>query len=216
MTTQTPRPRISRLIWLALLLVAAIVLGGELYLMKFSPRHAAKPLPVLAKVPEFSFTSQSGATVTRESMLGKVWVADFIFTRCAGPCPLMTEQMRRLQNATESAGEGVRLVSTTVDAAYDTPPVLTKYAAKYGANPDRWSFLTGDPAKIESFITKGMLLGLAKDNEGAPIHAQKFVVIDREGRIRAYHDLEDGETLLPKLIEDIDALSQEKSAPAAN
>ena len=210
----TLRPRIHWMVWAFVLVVAMIVLGAELFLMKNSQHRVAKALPVLAKVPDFSFASETGAPVTKASLAGKIWIADFIFTRCAGPCPLMSERMRQFQAASENiAGGGVRLISVTVDPAYDTPPVLAKYAAKYGANPDRWSFLTGEPVTVENFITKGVLLGLSRDGEGIPVHSQKFVVVDREGNIRAYHDLDDAASLLPKLLDDVDALSREKQTP---
>jgi protein SCO1/2 len=172
-----------------------------------------RELPVLAQVPDVSFTAETGATLTRKSLLGKIWVADFIFTRCAGPCPLMTEKMRQLQTPTRLMADGdVQLVSVTVDPGYDTPQVLSAYGGKIGSNPDRWSFLTGDPAKIEEFITKGMLLGLTKDGEGVPVHSQRFVIVDREGFIRAYHDLEDA-ALVPNIVSDIDTLAREKHTP---
>ena len=99
----------------------------------------------------------------------------------------------------------------SVDPGHDTPAVLSEYAARFGWNPDQWSFLTGDPAKIENFITKGMLLGLSKDGEGLPVHSQKFVVVDREGHVRAYHDLEDP-ALIPNVLSDVEALRREPSS----
>ncbi len=209
-----PQLRIRRLAWGGLFLIAMCVLGAEMYLIKKAGPRVPRELPVLAKVPDFSFTAETGLQVRRGGLIGKIWVADFIFTRCAGPCPVMTERMRRLQIATRNIAAGdVHLISITVDPAYDTPDVLSKYGAKYGTDPDRWSFLTGDPDAIEKFIAKGMLLGLSKDGEGMPIHAQKFVVVDREGYIRAYHDLDEGDNLLPKILDDIQTLDREDSTP---
>jgi cytochrome oxidase Cu insertion factor (SCO1/SenC/PrrC family) len=80
-----------------------------------------KPLKVLGEVPPFELTDQRGHTFTRAALDGHVWVADFIYTTCQGPCPRMSSRMRAMQNAT---GPDVRLVSFTVDPDHDTPPAL--------------------------------------------------------------------------------------------
>ncbi|MDD5200625.1 MAG: SCO family protein [Terrimicrobiaceae bacterium] len=207
----SPPSRIPRLGWAIAFAAAAAVLALGWSHLKSIRRPALPPLPVLAATPDFAFTSQAGAPVTRAGLAGKVWIADFIFTRCPGPCPVMTERMSELQRALSNAGDGVRLVSVTVDPEFDKPGVLAKYGERYGADPARWLFLTGEPAAVEKFITKGMLLPLAKNGEGAPIHSQKFVVVDAAGNIRAYRDLNDPE-LLPKLLQDIDALQRESGS----
>ncbi|MGH8047529.1 MAG: SCO family protein [Chthoniobacterales bacterium] len=209
-----PNPtRVPWILWGVLLVVAGIIGMGELYWIKRAHRDSTPPLPVLTTVPDFSFTTETGATITKKSLLGKIWIADFIFTRCAGPCPLMTEKMRQIQTASRNLDRGnIQLLSVTVDPTYDTPEVLARYGGKIGSNPDHWSFATGEPEKIEQFITKGMLLGLSKDGEGMPVHAQKFVVVDREGYVRAYHDLGDA-AVLQDVIADIDKLSREKHTP---
>jgi protein SCO1/2 len=205
-----PAPsRISRLGWLVAFAVAAAVLAFGWMHLKSKRASAGLPLAVLAATPDFAFTSQTGATVKRADLAGKIWVSNFIFTRCPGPCPMMTERLAELQRALANGGDNdVRLVSVTVDPEFDQPEVLANYAARFGADPARWSFLTGDPASVEKFITKGMLLGLSKDEQGAPVHSQKFVVVDRAGQIRAYRDLDDP-ALLPKLLQDIETLKRE-------
>jgi protein SCO1/2 len=220
MDTQPPRThwesrpsRVPWKLWLGVLFVAALVIGGELYWLKSTRKTVKRELPVLAQVPDFSFTTETGATLTKKDLAGKIWIADFIFTRCTGPCPMMTDIMRQLQTATRLMARGnVQLISVTVDPAYDTSKVLSAYGGKIGSNPDRWSFLTGDPARIQEFITKGMLLGLSKDGEGMPVHAQKFAVVDREGYIRAYHDLTDA-ALVPLIVSDVEALDRERRTP---
>lgn len=204
-------PRISRLTWLLAVVVAAAVLAGGWFLLHPSRGPVAPPLPVWATTPDFQFTAQTGAPVSRADLAGKIWVAAFIFTRCAGPCPAMTERMAELQRGLGSGFPEVRLVSVSVDPAHDQPDVLARYAARFGADPARWLFLTGEPAAIEKFVTKGMLLPLAKDGEGAPIHSQKFLVVDGTGRIRSFRDLDDP-ALVPKLLGDIENLRAEKPA----
>lgn len=208
MTASPPPRRIPRLGWLLAIVAALAVLTAGAVLIRRTAAPPPPPLPVWAKTPDFQFVSQTGAPVTRADLAGKTWIAAFIFTRCAGPCPAMTERMAELQRALGPASPDVRLVSVSVDPAYDRPEVLAKYAARFGADPARWLFLTGEPAAVEKFVTKGMLLPLAKDGEGAPIHSQKFLVVDGAGQIRAFRDLDDP-ALVPKLLQDIDALRRE-------
>ncbi len=201
--------RIPRFGWaLAFVAAAAVLALGWLQLKNIRPAPAIPPLPVLAPAPDFAFTAETGSRFTRADLAGRIWIADFIFTRCAGPCPIMTERLAGLQRALAGGADDVRLVSVSVDPGFDRPPVLAKYAARFGADPARWTFLTGDDAAVEKFVTKGMLLGLAKDANGDPMHAQKFVVVDQRGRIRAYRDLDDP-ALLPTLLQDIDSLRRE-------
>src|SRR5437870_11690607 len=101
----------------------------------------APDIPSHYPLPEFSLTDQTGKAVTLHDLAGKVWVADFIFTNCGGTCPLMTEKMRKLQDALPPA---VQFVSFTVDPVRDTTKILAAYAKEHAANQERWSFLTGD------------------------------------------------------------------------
>jgi len=127
-------------------------------------RQAAQDLPRLWEVPDFALIERSGQSVTRADLLGKVWIASIIFTRCAEECPLVSNHMARLQ-ATFAAEPDVRLVSITVDPAYDTPEVLTHYAQSFAAQPQRWLFLTGDKATIYRLVREGFRLGLMDAQE---------------------------------------------------
>lgn len=104
------------------------------------------PLPIYGQVPAFVLTAQSGRPFARNALDGQVWVADFIYTTCTGPCPLMSMKMRRIQKANPD----VRLVSFTVDPEHDTPPVLAAYAKRYQADPNRWYFLTGSRQELNA------------------------------------------------------------------
>src|SRR5688572_30574634 len=81
----------------------------------------------LFEVPEFRLVDQNGKPFTKKDLGGKVWIADFVFTQCAGPCPLMTLSMAELQK--ELAGSPIQFVSISVDPGRDKPEVLKKYAA---------------------------------------------------------------------------------------
>jgi protein SCO1 len=139
------------------------------------------------RIPGFTLLESGGQTVELGQLLGKVWVADFIFTSCAGTCPLMSGQMRRLQ---DSLPAEVQLVSITVDPSRDTPEVLARYARQMGADSSRWLFLTGHPAEIRRLCVEGFKLALDEGagSEAEPItHSSRFVLVDRSGAIRGYY-----------------------------
>ena len=169
----------------------------------------------LYPVPDFALTEPSGRTVRRDDLRGRVWIAGFIFTRCPGPCTRISGTMARLQH--ELAGQSnVRLVSFTVDPDYDTPAVLSAYAARYGADPQRWLFLTGAKDVVYPLIAKGFKLGveLTPGPGGQPgygvEHSTKLAVVDRQGEIRGYFDGTDPEAVAP-LVAKVEALIREKS-----
>lgn len=195
--------------WAIAFVVAVTVIGVTFVSFK-RVEPLREDLPPLGVVPEFSFTSQTGETVTRDDLAGQVWVANFIFTRCEGPCPVMTSRMRELQSAIEGKGGDVTLVSVTVDPEYDTPEVLREYAEKHGADPEVWKFLTGDPEEVTEFIQKGMLQPLAEGPDGLPVHSQLFVVVDAQGKIRSFHPLQH-QALIPELLMDIGGLMDERN-----
>src|ERR1700679_200191 len=102
----------------------------------------SKPLPILGSLPDFALTNQNNQNLTLASLRGQVWIADVIFTRCAGQCPIMSSHMKTMQDALP-AGLPIKLVSFTTDSAFDTPEVLKQYAARFGAREGQWIFLTG-------------------------------------------------------------------------
>ena len=139
-------------------------------------------LPVFASLPEFSLTSDKNTPLSKEDLLGKVWVADFIFTSCGGPCPQMTRSMAGLAERLSLYPE-VTFVSVSVDPETDTPEVLTAYGEKFGADPDRWHFLTGELSDIQALAVEGFMIGSVDD---PVIHSTKFCLVDKAGQIRGY------------------------------
>jgi cytochrome oxidase Cu insertion factor (SCO1/SenC/PrrC family) len=138
-------------------------------------------------VPEFTLTESSGRTVRLQDLQGKVWIADFIFTSCAGSCPAMTGQMRRLQDTLPLE---IALVSFSVDPKRDTPDVLARYAKEFHADPQRWMFLTGDRETLYNVSVTGFKLSLdeSQGTEQEPItHSSRFVLVDRNFQIRGYY-----------------------------
>jgi len=147
------------------------------------------PLPAIAQVPEFSLIERSGEPVTNADLLGKVWIADFIFTRCGGPCPELSARMRSLQYAFADSPD-VRLVSICLDPQNDTPAALQHYAKRFQADGDRWWFLTGtDDKYVHALVEKGFLQSVVPATGESPLlHSTYVVIVDRQGRIRAAHN----------------------------
>jgi protein SCO1/2 len=159
----------------------------------------AAPLPVRGHVPAFTLTDATGAAFSRQSLAGTVWIANFIFTRCPDICPAFTAKMAEVQAATASAGPRLRLVSFSVDPAYDTPARLSTYAAQHGADPARWSFLTGPPDAVRAAVEQGLKVYMEQKGEtgGVPQigHGSHFVLVDRQGDIRGYYDMNDADAV---------------------
>ena len=163
---------------------------------------SGKPLPVLGEIPQFELTNQAGRNFARTALDGHVWIADFVYTNCEGPCPRMSSRMRAMQG---KLPPDVKLVSFTVDPARDTPAALTEYAKKFAADPARWTFLTGDVATLNSLDFDAFKLGTL--NAGMD-HSTRFVLIDRKSRIRGYYGLTDGD-LLGRIAHDAARLEAE-------
>jgi cytochrome oxidase Cu insertion factor (SCO1/SenC/PrrC family) len=156
-------------------------------------------LPSYGVVPDFALSDQSGrAFQSKESLRGKVWVANFIFTRCSGPCPRMTSQFRKLRDELKDPPE-LRMVSFTIDPANDTPEALATYGKSFGANPDKWYFLTGGQKDLNHLSHDVFRLSTI---DGTLEHSSRFVLVDRESRIRGFYDSSDAE-VMQKLLTDV-------------
>jgi protein SCO1/2 len=155
-------------------------------------------------IPDFVLTDQNGSPFHSDMVLkGHVWVADFMFTNCPGPCPRMSSQMRDVQTALH--GKDVRLISYTIDPARDTPEMLARYASNYHATPGVWYFLTGPLDTLRMLDRDAFKLG---DIDGSYEHSTRFVLLDRKSRIRGYY-LTSEEDAIPKLIKDASAVLRE-------
>lgn len=153
---------------------------------------------VLGDSPDFTLTDQRGAGFGKRDLDGQLWVADFVFTRCASMCPRLTARMAELQEElrADPLWQELRLVSFSVDPEYDRPGVLAEYADRNGADPERWVFLTGGREEIWALSKDGFKLAVGEDpgNADEPLfHSGKFVLVDRDGRIRGYYDALDAD-----------------------
>lgn len=161
-------------------------------------------LPLLGVVPPFQLTAENGQPFHSRELEGKVWVADFFFTTCNGPCPRMSTQMRQVQQSTLDLPD-VRLLSFTIDPAHDTPEILAAYARRYKAVSSRWRFLTGDPADLRRLSSDTFHLA---EVGGSLEHSSRFALIDRKFRIRGYYDTSTTNAI-PQLLDDIRKLRKE-------
>ena len=199
-----------RLLLAASISLMLFSLGGLLWLnLRLTGKSffGTTPLPVLTQLPDFRLVERSGQKLGLSDLKGKVWIADFIFTRCPGPCPRMSSRMATLQRDLRSE-DNLRLVSISVDPEFDTREVLAKYAAQYHADEGRWFFLTGDKTTIHRLAKSGFLVGGVDD---VTLHTTRFVLIDRQGRVRGYYSSSDEEDLR-KLGNDARALLREIEA----
>jgi len=151
-------------------------------------RTVSLDLMQLGQVPPFLLLERAGVPLGLDHLKGKVWIADFIFTRCQGPCIAMSTEMSRLQEDFID-DKDLALISTTVDPAFDTPEVLRQYAERFRALKDRWYFLTGTREQIREFAVQG--LKIPWRDEDPLTHSERFVLVDRTGEIRGFYQLND-------------------------
>ena len=169
---------------LKLCLSGAALAAAALY---FGALLAPRLRPGLPRLSEpVAFTAPG---VDAESLRGRPWVADFVFTHCSGPCPTLSANMARLQKRLPDA---VSLVSFTVDPEGDTPEVLAAYARALGARPGRWSFARLEAGQLYALMNEGFRLPILIDPGAAPgsrsVHSTKFVLVDPSGVVRGYYD----------------------------
>jgi len=200
--------------WLAF---AALALAVPMSVLLLRPALRKEP-PVLAELPQFSLVDEDAKPVHRDDLLGKVWIAEFVFTSCADACPRMQSKMKSLQERLTplSQGGNVGLLSVSVDPERDTPERLQQYAKAFGQRKGQWRYLTGDQREVERTVVKGFHIAMAKvpsgstnadarrPDEGADphlqafdiMHGQHFVLVDRMGRIRGFYDADDQDAIL--------------------
>ncbi|MBI4525930.1 MAG: SCO family protein [Deltaproteobacteria bacterium] len=190
----------KQLLWAILLITLAVFAGVGMWSWHrgwdrqgTTDSNPLEGLKDFGKVPDFLLIERSGRQIGLADLKGKIWIADFIYTNCPDTCPVQSAQMKELQNEFMSEKD-LRLVSITVDPRRDTPKVLTEYADRFGAKPDRWLFLTGEKAAIYRLAQDGFRLGTAelphekRPTSGAThLHSPRFVLVDRKSEIRGYY-----------------------------
>lgn len=215
MTENNSRP--PRTIWVGFLFFFGF-LALAFFLWMSKVVHEP-PISVIGPVADFTLTNQDGRITTLADLTNRVWVADIVFTRCPGPCPRLTQQMKSLQEKLP-ADSATKLVTLTTDPEFDSSVVLKKYGERAGADFNRWTFLTGTKREIAQLASGSLKLSTMpvkleeqKEPTDLFIHATLFVVVDKHARLRTYFetggDGVDWATVQPKILETIRRLENE-------
>jgi protein SCO1/2 len=214
--TNNFRP-IRWLIWGTLpLLVFAMV--AALWLSIQQRAAAIQNIWLNYPLPNFTLTNQDNQPITLADLRGQVWVADIIFTRCAGPCPIMSRRLSELQSSLFK-NDSVRFVTLTTDPEYDTPVAMKRFGERFNADFKNWYFLTGEKKQIARLAVDGMkLVVLEKKPEEREndadlfIHSTRFIVVDKNGIVRASFDSTDPATR-SQVVKVVRKLSREPANP---
>jgi protein SCO1 len=209
---------LPRSLWIGIFfLIAFLSVAGMLSLAELKNQSA---LPVIGQIADFTLTNQDNQVTTLATLTNHVWVADIIFTRCAGPCPRMTGQMKSVEDLL-SKDNNARLVTLTTDPDHDTPEILKRYGEHFNADFSRWTFLTGTKSEIAGLAAGSLKLGstpvLPADQKDAAdlfIHTTIFVVVDKHARLRGVfetggEDVDWNKTVRSKLLATIRRLERE-------
>jgi protein SCO1/2 len=179
------------LLWVAF---AGLLLAIPVAVSLRARAQKLQELPRLAQVPAFSLTDQTGRPFSNAELMGRVWVADFIYTSCSTMCPTLTGKMAELARHLRNRGQerGAHLVSFTVDPERDTVERLKGYAAGFQADPSLWTFATGPSQAIRDTVVKGFHVAVEKDTSAedgfALVHGKAFILVDARGFIRGLYD----------------------------
>lgn len=216
-----PRPankNLTVVVWALLVAgLAAVIALGMREMWISAERKNFRPLPVLAQVPDFRLVERDGKPRTLADLRGGIWVANFFFSTCPGPCPALTSQMGEISRAVARTKGQVKVVSFTVDPETDTPEKLKTYAERYGAGGNWW-FLTGSLEQIFRLAREGFKLSVEPNppataaRDGKMLHSTKIALVDGQGRIRGYYNGTEAD-LLARILPDIGDLLHEEKIP---
>ena len=205
-------PSRSALAWKMVLLGSPLVVATVFFFVwRAQVNHFAnRAVESYGTVPIFQLINQNGQPFGSAQLNGKIWIADFIFTTCPGPCPMISTRMSELQKPLEKTD--VHLVSFTVDPAKDTPEILRGYAEKLRAESGRWDFLTGAQSTIYNLSQTGFKLAVSDGSEetGTPVHSTRMILVDRHGEIRGYYDATEADAVT-KVLADTSHLLREQA-----
>jgi protein SCO1 len=181
-----------------------------------------KPLPIFGErdfngtdtvyhtIPPFQLVDQDSVTITNKTFAGKIYVADFFFTKCPTICPVMKTQMLRIHDEFQTDSD-VLILSHTIDPEYDNVSVLHDYSDRLGVKSNKWHFVTGDMDDIYGIAEKGYFTRASVDETlpGGFLHSGAFLLVDRYGRVRGQYD-GTKEDQVDRLIQDIKRLKKEE------
>ncbi|MBP9681473.1 MAG: SCO family protein [Bacteriovorax sp.] len=162
-------------------------------------RTLPPPLPVYYQVPEFSLQNEFNKPFGTKDLMGKFYIANFMFTSCPTTCPALMEKMDVIQNRIRGLGTKAAIVTFTVDPKHDTPEVLFKYARKRNSNPFIWNYLTGKEGDLKKIVIDGFKVPMGNkeavekklENKSITlfdiVHTEKVVLVDNKGQVRGYY-----------------------------
>lgn len=173
--------------------VAFLIFGFSYPVYRSIYRTLPPELPIIATVPEFQLINENGQRFGSKDLRGRIYMANFAFSRCPTVCPKMLHETEKIQKRVRGLGQKVALITFTVDPEYDNEKVLFELARKNGANPYVWSFLTGSNKNGELFklFREGFKVGVENDgpeNLMSIAHTEKIVLVDTESRIRGFYN----------------------------
>lgn len=180
----------------ALLVVFLIAVVPSVVVPTLMCRRPDPVLDDLGPLPAFTLVDERGKPFTDEAFRGHASIVNFVFTRCDTICPVTTMTMARLQEHMFDVKHRVKIVSITVDPAYDTPEKLAAYAKIYRADPDMWRFVTGDPAVVKALVEGAFANNMERDGDtatGTPniAHTGHFALVDPAGHLRGLYESRD-------------------------
>ena len=179
-----------------LIVISVIILLIVLPLISYYYLKEGETLRNQRKVPPFQFLNYTGDSISSEDLKGSIYVANFVFTRCEYTCDELNKAFSALQDSIANQ-ENLKLVTITIDPEFDTLPALKQYANKYNADPDRWYFLTGERQKIYDLVLGGFFGKVVYGETPQKMKAdQKIALINEDGYIRGYYEIEDDEDVV--------------------
>ena len=178
-----------------LLLFASITLMGGRAAAQQAEPAANQPMhpdlvPIYSRLPHFELTDQDGERLAWHDLYGRVWIANFVYTRCADECQEQMSAMNELQAALKEHPKGVetRFVSISVDPDFDQPEVIAAYVRDRSFDTSQWHFLTGARDAVGDLLGAGFRLAVGADGSTPIVKSNVMVLVDWEGRIRGYYD----------------------------
>ena len=141
------------------------------------------------RILPFTLLNQLGDTITEGEVQGDLLVVDFFFTRCATICPMLTSNLKKVQDVL-AAVPGVRLLSHSVTPVADSVSVLATYGEANGVDPDRWWLLTGEKKEVYRLARQSYFAALDEGDGGLQdfVHTENIVLVDTLGRLRGFYD----------------------------
>jgi cytochrome oxidase Cu insertion factor (SCO1/SenC/PrrC family) len=159
---------------------------------------------LLFQMPAFKLVDQDGNAFTDESLRGKVWIGSFVFTRCAGPCPIIMSKLAGLQEKLPE--QNIKLVSFTVDPEFDTPAILKQRADEMHAEPGKWTFVTGEKSAVEETLHEMLQPNPEQGKDEPLMHDTHLFLFDAQGKCHKRYSIDDADEM-NQLVTDAKAMA---------